>query len=218
MKSKEFPPFDWSIVVPTPCVGVDEAGRGCLAGPVYAGAVILDPSANLDELTDSKLLSEDRREQIFEVILKEHRVGVGFATPLEIEQLNILNAAFLAMRRAIEALRIAGGHVLVDGNMKIRGLEGWHQTPLVKGDLRAAPISAASIVAKVSRDRYMRELAIRYPQYGFERHKGYCTSDHKDAIAKFGPCAEHRKSFAGVREYWPSEPRLSLDSQQLTLG
>lgn len=204
-KNIVYSPFDWKSVRPSPCIGVDEAGRGCLAGPVYAGAVILDESSKLTGITDSKLISESRREEIFESIISDHQYGIGFATAEEVDEINILNAAFLAMRRAITALNVNTGHVLVDGNMKIRELIGFYQTPLVKGDLRAAPISAASIIAKVSRDRYMRRLSSKYPQYGFDQHKGYSTADHKATIAKFGPCAEHRRSFAGVREYWPSQ-------------
>jgi ribonuclease HII len=214
-KNSIYEMYDWKSVKPHPCIGVDEAGRGCLAGPVYAGAVIIDESKPLIGITDSKLISESRREEIFEEIMSHHRVGIGFATAKEIDQINILNASFLAMRRAIKALGVTQGHVLVDGNLKIRELFGFQQTPLVKGDLRAHPISAGSIIAKVSRDRYMRKLAEVYPQYGFERHKGYSTADHKASVAKFGPCAEHRSSFAGVREHWPSQSSQLVAPQSL---
>lgn len=210
MSKINYEPYIWSDLKPSPIIGVDEAGRGCLAGPVYAGAVIINASSQNLGITDSKLLSESRREEIFKYIMEHHQVGIGFATPEEIEAVNILNASFLAMRRAIQDLGVRSGHVLVDGNLKIRELLGFVQTPLVKGDLRALPISAASIIAKVSRDRYMRELALKYPQYGFDRHKGYSTADHKATIAQFGPCSEHRQSFAGVREHWPGAGASSL--------
>lgn len=197
-------PFDYEALRPHPVVGVDEAGRGCLAGPVFAAAVILDKNADLSGITDSKLVKESKREILFERIMKENRVGVGFADVDEIEELNILNASLLAMRRAVEKLELKEGHLIVDGIFKIKGLHGFMQTPLVKGDLRAKPIAAASIIAKVSRDRYMRELAKEFPAYGFELHKGYSTAAHKAAIKAHGPIREHRKSFAGVSEFWPA--------------
>lgn len=194
--------FHWQNLSPQPIVGVDEVGRGCLAGPVLAGAAILDLDHDISYLTDSKLLSASRREVYSERIKAEHRVALGFATVAEIEELNILQATFLAMRRALEGLGLTAAHVLVDGNMIIPGLaESFKQTPVVKGDLRAAPIAAASIVAKVARDQLLKDLGERYPQYGFEAHKGYGTSAHKDAIKRFGPCPEHRRSFGGVREH-----------------
>lgn len=194
--------FHWQNLSPHPIVGVDEVGRGCLAGPVFAGAAILNLDHDISYLTDSKLLSASRRENYSKRIQAEHRVALGFATVDEIEQLNILQATFLAMRRALDGLGLKTGHVLVDGNMTIPGLgEGFKQTPVIKGDLRAAPIAAASIVAKVARDQLLKDLGERYPQYGFEGHKGYGTSAHKEAIKRFGPCPEHRKTFGGVREY-----------------
>lgn len=180
---------------------MDEVGRGCLAGPVYAAAVIFRSEALHELVTDSKLLSEKRREELAEKILAEHHVGIGSASVEEIEQLNILNAALLAMKRAVEQLGVSGGHVLVDGNKKIPNLPGFAQTTIVKGDLRVAPISAASIVAKVTRDRLMKDLGVQYPAYGFEIHKGYSTPVHKKSIVAHGPCIEHRKTFAGVKEF-----------------
>jgi ribonuclease HII len=147
------PKIDYKIFEPAPIIGVDEVGRGCLAGPVYAAAVIFKTDLLQDLVTDSKLLTEKRREELAEIILKEHHVGIGSATVDEIDEINILNAALLAMKRAIESLGVLSGHVLVDGNKKIPNLNGFHQTTIVKGDLRVAPISAASIVAKVTRDR-----------------------------------------------------------------
>lgn len=197
----EFEPYDWQSVQPAPVIGVDEVGRGCLAGPVYAAAVILDPSKNLTLITDSKTISEKRREELFLRIMEDHQVGVGFATVEEIAQINILHASLLAMARAVEALKVNGGHLLVDGNQRVPQLRHLKQTTLIKGDLRATPIAAASIVAKVTRDRKCVELSKVFPQYGFHIHKGYGTPAHKEAIARYGPCLEHRLTFAGVKEY-----------------
>jgi ribonuclease HII len=196
-----FEKVNWQGFFPAPVIGVDEVGRGCLAGPVYAAAVCFRSDVLQDLVTDSKLISEKRREELAEVILQAHHVGIGFATVEEIDEINILNASLLAMKRAVEKLPFASGHILVDGNKKIPGLERYQQTTIVKGDLRVAPISAASIVAKVTRDRLMKELGVQYPQYGFEVHKGYSTPAHKQNISAVGPCLHHRKSFAGVKEH-----------------
>ena len=198
---KKFSAFNWQEVTPKPIIGVDEVGRGCLAGPVYAAAVIIDPLKEHCHFKDSKTLSAMRRETLCSEILENHHVGIGFATVEEISQLNILWAALLAMKRAIEKLSVGQGHVLVDGNQKIPKLEGYVQTPLVKGDQRAVPIAAASIVAKVHRDKLLIEVASEYPNYGFEKHKGYSTAIHKEAIARWGPTKIHRPTFAGVKEY-----------------
>ena len=201
-------PFEWEHLQPAPVIGVDEVGRGCLAGPVYAAAVVLNShySQFWNKYTDSKVLSPARREILSEEIIAHNQVGIGFASELEIEKFNILQASFIAMKRAIAQLfsnnkEVFRGHVLVDGHLKIPNLDGFVQTVVVKGDRRATPISAASIVAKVARDRLMAELAEEYPQYGFEKHKGYCTGEHQKAIQEFGPSPIHRRSFAGVREY-----------------
>jgi ribonuclease HII len=149
-------------------------------------------------------LSEKRREDLAPLILERHWVGLGFATVEEIDAINIFQASMLAMKRAVENLEaLMGqktGHLLVDGNFKVPGLDR-QQTTLVKGDLRCSPISAASIVAKVTRDRLMKELALKYPQYGFENHKGYAAPTHKKAIEEVGPSIHHRRSFAGVKEH-----------------
>ena len=186
--------------MPNPVIGVDEVGRGCLAGPVYAAAVILTPDTKL-EFTDSKLLSAKRREELSTEIHAQFKVSIAFATVAEIEKLNILHASLLAMKRAVEALKVETGHVLVDGHMSIPGLRGFLQSPIVKGDLRAQPVAAASIVAKVARDKWMHELDEKYPGYGFAEHKGYATESHRRAIQELGPCTEHRALFAGVREH-----------------
>lgn len=200
-KKEEYPKVNWQQFGPTPVIGVDEVGRGCLAGPVYAAAVIFKSDALADLVTDSKLLSEERREELATLILNEHSVGIGSASVEEIDELNILQASLLAMKRAIGNLNIKTGHVLVDGNIKIPDLKGFEQTTFIKGDLRVAPISAASIVAKVTRDRLMKDLGVKYPVYGFETHKGYSTAVHKESIVTHGPCIIHRKSFSGVKEY-----------------
>ena len=179
-------------------MGVDEAGRGCLAGPVVAGAVLLR-SNKKGTFADSKVLSAFRREELFKLIQTEHHYAVGFASVAEIARLNILHAALLAMRRAIRGLQLETcGHALIDGKFKVPRLQGWAQTTLISGDARCEVIAAASIVAKVSRDRWMQKLARRYPHYGFEIHKGYGTPDHLARLAKVGPSPCHRLGFRGV--------------------
>lgn len=199
-------PFHWRELQSRYIIGVDEVGRGCLAGRVYAAAVILNPELDDSSFVDSKKLTPSRREKIAEIILNNHRVGIGYAEVEEIEKLNILSAALLAMERAVRNLKIPDNessqmHLLVDGSQAIKGLRHIQQTLLVKGDQRAAPISAASIVAKVARDREICEIAKTHPQYGFEKHKGYGTAEHLKAIQIFGPTQVHRKTFAGVKEY-----------------
>lgn len=180
-------------------------GRGCLAGPVYAAAAYLRSDLHVEYFTDSKLLSEKRREELAILIEQDHMVSIGTASVEEIDELNILQASLLAMKRAVESLAgklgVQVAHLLIDGNQRIPDLKGFVQTPIVKGDLRASPISAASIVAKVARDRWMKELGKEFPQYGFERHKGYGSQEHRRSIEQHGPCGYHRKSFGGVKEY-----------------
>lgn len=199
-----YEPVDWRSFSPAPVVGVDEVGRGCLAGPVYAAAVCLKSDEAVQNLTDSKLLSEKRREELFPEILKHHWVGIGFATVEEIDEINIFQASLLAMKRAVHELekqmQTVTGHLLVDGSFKVPGLT-CKQTTLVKGDLRCSSISAASIVAKVTRDRLMKDLSKEFPKYGFESHKGYASPIHKKAIEEAGPCRVHRRSFSGVKEH-----------------
>ena len=173
--------------------GVDEAGRGPLAGDVFAGACILPRDFDLTGLDDSKKLSEKRREALYARIRAGAVCGVGRATPEEIDRLNILNAAMLAMHRAVSALPQRAQFALVDGD-RLRGFDIPARC-VVKGDGRSASIAAASVLAKVERDRYMVEMAARYPGYGFEKHKGYPTKAHYEAIAALGPCALHRRSF-----------------------
>ena len=178
--------------------GVDEAGRGPLAGPVVAAAVILNPAAGIKGLADSKTLSEAQRTRLAGLIRERALAwALGRAEPWEIDQLNVLNATLLAMRRAIAALKARPARVLVDGDRCPRS--GCPETALVKGDQIEPCISAASILAKCARDAEMSALARRYPGYGFERHKGYPTPQHRQALARLGPCPSHRRSFAPVR-------------------
>lgn len=174
--------------------GVDEAGRGPLAGPVCAAAVILPAGLEIPGLNDSKKLSEKQREALFEPIKAAAKAyGIAFATVEEIENLNILNATFLAMNRSISQLYPQPELALIDGNRNT-GITVPSRC-VVKGDSRCADIAAASVLAKVSRDRYMLEMAEKYPEYGFERHKGYGTKLHYEAIRQYGPCPIHRLSF-----------------------
>ena len=189
---------DYQQFNPKPVIGVDEAGRGCLAGPVFAGAVILNFP---EKFWDSKSLSPQRRKELAQIIKNRHRYGVGTASVEEIDTLNIHQASLLAMKRAVENLNIKEGHLLIDGKFTIPGLKGFPQTPLIKGDQRADPIMAASIIAKTERDKLLRSFQKDYPKYLFSEHKGYATKKHKAAIKQYGPCPLHRKSFSGVREY-----------------
>lgn len=174
--------------------GVDEAGRGPLAGPVYAAAVILPHDIVIDGLNDSKKLTEKKREALFDVITERALTyGIASASVEEIEELNILNATFLAMNRAIAKLDPVPELALIDGNRNT-GI-AMPSRCVVKGDSRCADIAAASILAKVSRDRHMLTLAEKYPQYHFEQHKGYGTKLHYEALREYGPSPEHRPSF-----------------------
>lgn len=174
--------------------GIDEAGRGPLAGPVYAAAVILPKGHIIEGVNDSKKLSEKKREQLFDKILDECvSFGIGIADEKEIDEINILQATFLAMRRAVDNLSVKPDIALIDGNKK-PGLD-IEQWDIVKGDSKSASISAASILAKVSRDRYMLEMAEKYPEYQFEKHKGYGTKLHYEMIEKYGVSPIHRKTF-----------------------
>ena len=183
----------YSQDVQTIC-GVDEAGRGPLAGPVCAAAVILPRDCEIEGLNDSKKLSDAKRRALFPVICeKAIAYGIGWASEQEIDEINILQATFLAMQRALDALRVRPDLALIDGNRaKDFGLPV--QT-VVKGDSRSANIAAASVLAKVSRDDVMDQMAKEYPQYGFEVHKGYGTKRHYDALREFGASPIHRKTF-----------------------
>ena len=174
--------------------GVDEAGRGPLAGPVYAAAVILPRGLVIDGLNDSKKLTEKKRAELFDIITAEALAyGIGSADEKEIDEINILQATFLAMRRAIAALSIRPDLALIDGNRDSDF--GVPSETVIKGDSLSANIAAASILAKVTRDRVMEAYAAQYPQYGFEVHKGYGTKRHYEALREFGPCPIHRRTF-----------------------
>jgi ribonuclease HII len=184
-----------------PLAGIDEVGRGPLAGPVVAAAVILDPAAIPDGLDDSKRLTAMRREELFGAIAESAlAIAVASATAAEIDALNIRQATLLAMRRAVAALPLVPLHVLVDGNDP--PVLACPCEAIIQGDGLVASIAAASIVAKVARDRMMVRLCRRYPVYGFSGHVGYATASHRAAILEHGPCPEHRYSFAPVKGVW----------------
>ena len=180
--------------------GVDEAGRGPLAGPVVAAAVVLPPDFEVGEINDSKKLSPKKRDRLYDYIRAEaSAVGVGIVDAPTIDAINILQASLAAMREAVADLGDAPDFLLVDGTFEVPMLLA--QEALVKGDSRSVSIASASIVAKVVRDRMMAEYAELYPEYGFAGHKGYPTKAHKEAIATFGPTPIHRKTFRGVAEH-----------------
>lgn len=182
--------------------GVDEAGRGPLAGPVCAAAVILPTGLEIPGLNDSKKLSDKQRRALFPVIIeKALAYGIGFATQEEIDEINILQATFLAMERAIEQLKIKPELLLIDGNRK-RDF-GIKAETVIKGDSKSANIAAASVLAKVTRDDYMLDQAELYPEYGFEIHKGYGTKAHYAALRQFGHCPLHRLSF--LKKFYGTE-------------
>jgi len=185
-----------------PVAGVDEAGRGPLAGPVVAGAVILNTDDSIDGLADSKVLSAVRRAELAEEIMQRSLAwSVAWADSAEIDRINILQATLLAMRRAIIGLRIQPVLVEIDGNrlpnlsFHDRQIDG---CAVVGGDSKVPAISAASIIAKVRRDELMRDMDLIYPAYGFRKHKGYGTAEHRDRLSQFGPCPEHRQSFSPI--------------------
>ena len=195
--------LDWRVEMATPMAGVDEAGRGPLAGPVVAAAVILDPRRPVTGLKDSKALDPGRREALARAIRARALAwALGWSDAGEIDALDILQATLLAMRRALQGLAIHPCRAQVDGNRcpSIAGL-GFDCAveAVVRGDTRVAAISAASILAKTARDAWMRRAAEAYPQYGFARHKGYPTPQHLRLLAEHGPCRLHRQSFAPVR-------------------
>jgi ribonuclease HII len=184
-----------------PVVGVDEAGRGPWAGPVVAGAAILDidtlPESLRLGLDDSKKLTSKKRKELFQLLLTCAKMGVGISSVNEIDTLNILQATMLAMKRAVDDLGLIPGMILVDGNL----LPDWSYPShaIIKGDGRSLSIAAASIVAKVSRDQVMADLAKDHPQYGWEKNAGYGTKGHQQGLAEFGVCQHHRRSFKPIR-------------------
>ncbi len=188
------------------CLGaIDEAGRGPLAGPVVAACVVMDSDfklvKELEDVKDSKKLSEKKREALFDIINSEFSgMGIGICDHKTVDRINILQASFLAMKKAIGALRKKPGMIILDGKFPIPNLS-LKQEPIIKGDARIFSIAAASIIAKVTRDRMMVDLDRTYPEYGFSKHKGYPTKAHRAAIRKFGCSPIHRKTFKGVKEY-----------------
>lgn len=190
--------------------GIDEAGRGPLAGPVVAAACLLPEGAVLPGLNDSKQVLEVDRERLFQLIttLENCEWAIGVASAMEIDRINILKASFLAMYRALEQLKQKPDVILIDGHLVPSF--GIPTVPLVKGDSRSASIAAASILAKVTRDRLMKEFDLQYPQYGFALHKGYATPEHLKAVQMYGPCAIHRKSFEPVKSLCSTEIQADL--------
>ena len=180
-------------------IGVDEAGRGPLAGPVVAGAVLLPPQVSLDGLDDSKKLSQKTREKFFSRITRTALAyGVGIVSVETIDRINILQASLLAMKQAVEKCNLYPDLLLIDGNQRVdHPADQW---TIVGGDGKSLSIAAASVLAKVTRDRIMQEYHQHYPEYEFDRHKGYPTKRHREKIRQFGPCPIHRKTFKGVKE------------------
>ncbi len=177
--------------------GIDEVGRGPLAGPVYAAAVILPTDSDILYLNDSKKLSEKKREDLFDIIMeKAVAVGIGSMSCVRIDEINILEATKEAMTQAVHNLSVKPGGLLIDA-LHIPQLEEYEQISIIKGDAKSVSIAAASIVAKVTRDRVMKEYAKEYPEYGFDSNKGYGSAQHIEALKKYGPCPIHRRSFIG---------------------
>lgn len=196
--------------------GTDESGRGPLAGDVYAAAVILPHGIEIEGLSDSKMLSAKKREILYNIITeKAISYAIASASIYEIDRLNILNAALLAMRRAVDALSVNPDYVLIDGNI-VRGFDGLNTSGIVKGDAKSPNIAAASILAKVARDKYMRELDDMYPLYRFGRNKGYPTPEHIFRLQTFGECAAHRKSF--LKNILTDDFRIRIEVEEKLMG
>lgn len=189
--------------------GVDEVGRGPLAGPVVVAAVILPLNLRIKGINDSKKLSLKKRNELYKIILNEAlAVNVSFIDERVIDEINIYEATKKGMLEAISGLKIKPEHVLIDA-MPLRELAIVH-TSIIHGDALSASIGAASIIAKVTRDEYMDKMDIKYPNYGFKHHKGYCTKEHLEALEKYGPCEIHRKSFAPVKKFYTKQLTLDL--------
>lgn len=188
--------------------GVDEVGRGPLAGPVVVAAVILPQGLRIKGINDSKQLTEKKREELYKIIMKEAlAVNVAFVYEDVVDKINIYEATKQGMLEAIDGLNIKPDHVLIDA-MPLNELKIEH-TSIIHGDALSATIGAASIIAKVTRDHFMEKMDHKYPNYGFKKHKGYCTKEHLEALNKYGPCPIHRKSFAPVAKFF--QKQLSFD-------
>ena len=177
--------------------GVDEAGRGPWAGPVVAAAVILPKNFLSFELNDSKIISNVIREKLFKTIVREAQFGLGFGSVAEIDKYNVLQATFLAMRRAVAKLNVVPDKILIDGNMVPSEMSHIAES-ITRGDTKVASIAAASIIAKVTRDKFMKDLALRYPGYGWEKNFGYGVKEHREALKSLGVTPEHRRSFRPI--------------------
>lgn len=193
--------------------GVDEAGRGPLAGPVVVCACIMPEFSRIEGINDSKQLSAKKREELYKLIIKEALAyNVVYVSIEDVDKLNIYQATKKGMLEAIEGLKIKPDHVLIDA-MKLDELETPH-TSIIHGDALSASIAAASIIAKVTRDNYMNKMDIKYPNYGFKKHKGYGTKAHLEALEKLGPCPIHRKTYAPVSKYYSKQLSLDFDEEE----
>jgi len=200
----------------TVIAGIDEAGRGPLAGPVVSAAVILPPSFFDADVTDSKKLSPTKRDQLYDSLYaRSLTIGIGIVDSAEIDRINILQASLLSMAIAVRNLKPQPDMLLIDGIHRIDS--NLPQKSIPKGDSLSISIAAASIVAKVTRDRLMEAYDLFYPQFGFAKHKGYPTMGHRNAIRRFGCCPIHRRSFRGVKEYFPQSPQQQPEDRQLRL-
>lgn len=195
--------FDRKAFSSSVWAGVDEAGRGPLAGPVVAAAVILIFPEGLDGLNDSKKLTAKKRKSLYREIISRQLVGIGFADEKEIDTINILQASLLAMKRAVLDLCVSPAGLLIDGTFTT-DLSSLTQKTVIEGDAKSASIAAASVVAKVVRDAWMEKCDLEYPLYSFAKHKGYGTQIHMEALAQHGPCKIHRRSFEPVRRHFSS--------------
>lgn len=190
--------------------GIDEAGRGSLAGPVCIACCILPPFLRIDGINDSKQLTEKKREELYKIIIKQAiAYSVVFIHENDIDELNIYQATKKGMLESLEKISVKPDYVLIDA-MPLGNISYPHEA-IIHGDALSASIAAASILAKVSRDHYMEKMDIKYPNYGFKKHKGYGTKNHLEAIEKYGPCKIHRKTFAPINRYYSKQLSLDLD-------
>lgn len=193
--------------------GCDEVGRGPIAGPLVVSAVILPKYERINGINDSKKLTEKKRMELYKIIMKKAiAINTVFVYEDEIDDSDIYRCTQKAMRDAIKGLKVTPGHALIDA-MPLPGLDIPY-TSIIHGDAISASIGAASIIAKVTRDEYMKKMDIKYPNYGFARHKGYCTKEHVEALEKYGPCKIHRKSFAPVNHFFNRQLQFDLDDEE----